>query len=144
MLQAQRSRIRVRCKYGRNWFGLTDGGWGSNPHHAGLVLSAFLMLVFFAYLKNCVLTTSEPSRCLGRKGGHMRKLESVARCTLGSVSEVTVALGVGLLASAGPLSQANSRLIVRPTGRSPAAQVRAGQIKRWVTGKSNLRLERGN
>lgn len=65
------------------------------------------MLVVFAYLKNRVLTTSEPSRCLGRKGSFMGKINNVTRLTIGSVSEVLVALGAGLLAPVWPLSQVN-------------------------------------
>ena len=68
---------------------------------------SFLLLVVFAYLKNRVLTTAEPSRCLGEKGKVMRKIKNVSLFVLASVSDVIVALGASLLASVGPLSQTN-------------------------------------
>ena len=79
-----------------------------------LVLSSvpFLLLVVFSYLKNRVLSTlSEPSHCLGKKGGFMREFKNVALFVLASVSEVVVALGASLLASVGPLSKVNSGIL---------------------------------
>lgn len=68
---------------------------------------SFLLLVVFSYVKNRVLSTSEPGRCPGKKGGVMRKTKKFILIILGSVSEVVVALGSSLLASVGPLSKAN-------------------------------------
>ncbi len=80
---------------------------GSNPPLLVLSSVSFLLLVVFAYLKNRVLSTSEPGRCPGKKGSVMGKTENFVLIVLGSVSEVVVALGASLLASVGPLSQAN-------------------------------------
>lgn len=67
--------------------------------------SAFFLLVGMYLTKNLLLlTTSEPSRSLGKKGRNMDKVERFAKTALASVVETVGGLGISNPALVGSLA----------------------------------------
>lgn len=77
---------------------------GSNPIPLALSLAVGTSLIGLNYLKNRVLTTSEPGHYPGKEDSDMGKAAIYAKCVMASVAEVATALGASLAASVGPLS----------------------------------------
>ncbi|WP_415884728.1 hypothetical protein ACMXYO_08630 [Neptuniibacter sp. QD37_6] len=77
---------------------------GSTPIPLALLLVAVTVLTVFVYIKNRMLTTLESGHKPGKEGDIMEKVILYSKNVLASVAEIVAALGVSLLASAGPLT----------------------------------------
>ncbi|EGQ9163908.1 thymidylate synthase [Vibrio parahaemolyticus] len=82
---------------------LADSGAVSNPALVAFEPSVFLLLTGMIFIKNVLLTTSEPRRCRGKKGRFMGKVVKTSKVLLASVAETLGGLGISNWASVGPL-----------------------------------------
>ena len=82
---------------------MVSGGSSTLPHFT-LFSVATALLIVFTYLKNRLLATIEPGYFPGKEDGLMRKVRTSLKTLAASAAEISVALGVSIVASAGPLA----------------------------------------
>lgn len=69
-----------------------------------LLFLAALLCFMSIYCKNHLLSSTDPSRSLGRMGSNMKKLVSQAKIVVASLCEFGAALGIALLPGIAPLA----------------------------------------